>query len=276
MPDEFFAKTVTVIIPNWNGFKFVGGCLKSLYESSQKNFEVIMVDNGSSDGSVEFVEENYPDAKVVKLQKNIGFAGACNIGIKKSSGRYIFLLNNDVELQPDYLKELVDFLEANQAYSMVTGKMMKYDNRSYFDAAGDCLSVGGAPTNRGHDCEDYGQYDNPEDVFGVCAGASVYRRSLFDEIGLFDEDFFAYMEDVDLDLRSLLAGYKARYIPGTACYHHGGATIGAMSHRHIFLTNRNKIFLIIKNFKLSWIIKNFGAILKHQLENCSKIFDDPT
>lgn len=266
MSNEFFAKMVTVIIPNWNGFRFVGLCLESLHKSLYKNYEIIVVDNGSSDGSVGFIEENYPDVKLVKLKKNIGFAGACNRGIKKSSGDYIFLLNNDVEVEPDYIKELVAFLEGNQGYGMVTGKMLKYHNRSCFDAVGDCLSIGGAPTNRGHNCEDQGQFDDPVDVFGVCAGASLYRRSLFDEIGLFDEDFFAYIEDVDLDLRSLLAGHKARYIPHTRCYHHGGATIGALSPRHVFLTNRNKIFVIIKNFKLTWIIKHFSEIFRHQLE----------
>jgi len=266
MPDENFVKMVTVIVPNWNGFKFIGPCLKSLYKSLYKNYEVVVVDNGSSDGSVEFIEENYPDAKLVKLKKNIGFAGACNRGIKESSGDYIFLVNNDVEVEPDYIKELAAFLEENQGYSMATGKMLKYYKRSYFDAAGDCLSVSGAPTNRGHDSEDQGQFDKPEDVFGVCAGASLYRRSLFDEIGYFDEDFFAYIEDVDLDIRSLLAGHKAKYLSRVRCYHHGGATIGALSPRHVFFTNRNKIFLIIKNFKLNWIITHFTEIFQHQLE----------
>ena len=257
---------ISIIIPNWNGMKYIGACLNSVYESDFMDIEVIVVDNGSSDDSVDIIENNYPDVKLIRFKRNKGFAVACNEGIRNSSGEFVFLLNNDVELEPDCLTVLRDVLLANPDCSMAGGKILRYDRRDYIDAAGDALTVGGAPYNRGHDTKDTGQFDKEEYVFGVCAGAAMYRRSLFDEIGMFDEDFFAYIEDVDLNLRALLTGHKARYTPYARCYHHGNASLGSLSSRHVYLTNRNKLFLMIKNFPLNWFLRYAFHIASHQVK----------
>ncbi len=263
---RFIKNRVSVIIPNWNGIMYLEACLKSMQRNIFTDYELIVVDNGSKDGSVKLVETSFPDVKMISFKKNKGFAAACNAGIKAASGEYIALINNDVEIESDYFAVLIETLRQDPQCGMASGKMLNAKHREMIDAAGDAFSAGGAPTNRGHNQLDNGQFDQQKYVFGACAGAAVYRRSLFDEIGFFDEDYFAYMEDVDLDFRSLLAGYKALYVPSAKCYHHGSATLGALSPRHVFLTNRNKLFTIVKNYKRDWLIVHFMDIISHQID----------
>jgi len=262
---------VSVIIPNYNGKKFLKPCLHSLFASDYSNMEVIVVDNGSSDGSADFLRTDYPCVNIIQFDKNTGFACACNAGIKSAGGKYIFLLNNDVEVIQDCISVLVDILLKYPQYSMATGKILRYGDKTLIDAAGDGLTVGAEPYNRGHNQPDDGRFDSIEEVMGVCAGAALYRKSVFDQIGLFDEDFFAYMEDVDFNLRALISGFRSIYVPSAVCFHHGNATFGTLSPKHVFLTNRNKIYFVIKNFRLKWIVQHFAQIWEHQLE-MAKLF----
>ena len=262
---------ISIIIPNYNGEKYLKKCLDSVYKSDMDCFETIFVDNGSSDKSVELIENDYPDVKIIKFSKNTGFAAACNEGIKQSKGGFIFLLNNDVELKPDCISTLYNFLMKNEHVHSVSPKMLMADKKGFIDAAGDGLTVGGAAYNHGHNVRDEGQYDEEIVIFGVCAGAAMYRKDLFDDIGLFDEDYFAYMEDVDFSLRANLSGYKAMYVPQAVCYHKGNATFGYYSPKHVFYTNRNTLFFILKYYRLDWIINHFKEITTHQIK-MAKLF----
>ncbi|MBT6718787.1 MAG: glycosyltransferase family 2 protein, partial [Nitrospina sp.] len=255
---------VSVIVPNWNGMRFVGMCLDSLAKLHFKNFEVIVVDNGSMDGSREMIEEKYPWVRLLKNPHNMGFAIACNQGIKASNAEYLVLLNNDIEVTPDWLTELYEGMERHPECGMGTTKMMFLDNRDVFYNTGDLFHSWSSGGGRGQGEKDNGQYDEEDYVFGACAGAGIYRKELFDQIGLFDEDFFIFAEDVDLNMRSQLKGYKAVYLPKSKVYHIGTATVGLYSDRYVYLCKRNDIWVFIKNYSLKMYFKYLYSIWKHQ------------
>lgn len=255
---------VSVIVPNWNGMRFIGMCLDSLALLDFQGFEVIVIDNGSIDGSRELIEEKYPWVRLVKLPQNMGFAIACNEGIKASLAPYIVLLNNDIEVTREWLKELYEGMERHPECGMGTTKMMFMDNRDVFYNTGDLFHAWSAGGGRGQGEKDVGQYNQEEYVFGACAGAGIYRRELFEQIGLFDEDFFIFAEDVDLNMRSQLQGYKAVYLPKSKVYHIGTATVGLYSDRYVYLCKRNDIWVFIKNYSLKMYFKYLYSIWKHQ------------
>jgi GT2 family glycosyltransferase len=257
----------SVMVPNWNGMRFIGMCLDSLKRSHFEDFEVIVVDNGSVDGSCERIEEQYPWVRLIKNSSNRGFATACNQGIKAAKGSYICLLNNDIEVEPDWLSELVDGMERHPECGMGTTKMMFLDDREVFYNTGDLFHAWSAGGGRGQGEKDVGQYDREDYVFGACAGAGIYRRELFDAVGIFDEDFFIFAEDVDFNMRSQLQGFKTVYLPKAKVYHIGTATVGLYSDRYAYLCKRNDIFVLIKNMSLGMVFKNFFTILKHQLDD---------
>ncbi|MZH05366.1 MAG: glycosyltransferase [Nitrospinae bacterium] len=255
---------VSVIVPNWNGMRFVGMCLDSLAKLHFKNFEVIVVDNGSIDGSRELIEEKYPWVRLIRLPYNKGFAIACNEGIKASNAEYVVLLNNDIEVTPDWLTELYEGMERHPECGMGTTKMMFLDNRDVFYNTGDLFHSWSAGGGRGQGEKDQGQYDQEEYVFGACAGAGIYRKELFQQIGLFDEDFFIFAEDVDLNMRSQLQGFQAVYLPKSKVYHIGTATVGLYSDRYVYLCKRNDILVLLKNYSLKMYFKYLYSIWKHQ------------
>jgi len=255
----------SVIVPNWNGIRFVGMCLDSLAQSQFDDCEVIVVDNGSTDGSREMILEKYPWVRLIALPENLGFARACNEGIKASRAEYIVLLNNDIEVTPDWLRELYDGMERHPECGMGTSKMMFLHDREAFYNTGDLFHVWSAGGGRGQGEKDVGQYEREEYVFGACAGAGIYRRGLFQTIGLFDEDFFIFAEDVDLNLRSQCRGYKAVYLPKAKVYHIGTATVGLYSDRYVFLCKRNDILVLVKNYSLAMYFRYLFSILRHQL-----------
>ncbi|HCK69090.1 MAG TPA: hypothetical protein DHW17_07395, partial [Nitrospina sp.] len=255
---------VSVVVPNWNGMRFVGMCLDSLAKLDFEDYEVIVVDNGSADGSREMIEEQYPDVKLLKLPDNMGFAIACNEGIKASNAEYIVLLNNDIEVTPDWLRELYEGMERHPECGMGTTKMMFLDQRDVFYNTGDLFHSWSAGGGRGQGEKDLGQYETEEYVFGACAGAGIYRREFFNQVGLFDEDFFIFAEDVDLNMRGQLQGLKAVYLPKAKVFHIGTATVGLYSDRYVYLCKRNDIWVFIKNYSLKMYFKYLSSIWKHQ------------
>jgi GT2 family glycosyltransferase len=255
---------VSVVIPNWNGERFLRGCLQSLREQTFKSFEVILVDNASTDGSLALVEKEFPEVRVVKLVRNLGLTGGANAGIKAAQGEVIALLNNDAEAHPNWLESLWDALQRHPEAGMAASKILLYDRRSIINSAGDFYRLDGVPGNRGVWEEDRGQYDREEYVFGACGGAAAYRKAMLEEIGLFDEDMFMYCEDVDLAWRAQIAGYRCVYTPKAIAYHRLSATGGGKLAS--FYNGRNFIYVLAKDYPSSLFRKYWPIILKAQLK----------
>ena len=247
MPDR-----VTVVIPNWNGEQFLQTCLGSLHKQSFKDSETVLVDNDSTDGSVAFVGRNFPEVRVVPLDENRGFSAAANAGIKASSSEFVALLNNDTEASPGWLEALVRAADAHPEAGFFASKLVDFHNRRFLDGAGDALRLSGLPYRLGHGERDRGQFDSPSFVFGACAAAALYRQSMLEEIGLFDEDFVSYCEDGDLSFRAQLAGYRCLYVPDAVVYHMGSASTGGKrSATATRLGTRNSLGLLVKNLPSS-------------------------
>jgi hypothetical protein len=246
---------VTVVIPNWNGKRFLNLCLTSLGEQSFEDFETVLVDNGSTDDSVGFTRQNFPRVRVIPLGDNLGFSAAVNAGIEASRAEYVALLNNDTEADPGWLAALVRAADSRPEAGLFASKLVDFHDRRLLDGAGDALRHSGLPYRVGHRELDRGQYDEPTFVFGACAAAAMYRRTLFEEIGSFDEDFFAYCEDGDVSFRAQLAGHACLYVPGAVVYHVGSASTGGKrSPTATRLGTQNGISLLVKNLPttLAW------------------------
>jgi GT2 family glycosyltransferase len=255
----------TVVIPNWNGRELLPICLDSLRRQSMPA-EVIVVDDGSADGSAGLVRERYPEVRLIELGENRGFAAAVNAGIQASRTGYVALLNNDAEAAPGWLEGLVAAFDACPDAGFAASKMLDYADRTRIDGAGDAFTWEGNAYRVGHGERDCGQYDAPAWVFGACAGAAIYRRQMLDVIGLFDEAFFAYYEDADLSFRAQLAGYRCRYVPEAVVYHVGSATTGRASDRTLYLQTRNRIALVLKNYPARFLVEKLPQVLRFQLE----------
>lgn len=240
--------SVSIVIPNWNGRDSLGRCLDSLQKQSQ-NAQIIMIDNGSTDGSAEYVERKYPEVISIRLDKNTGFAGGVNVGIRKATklgAKYITLLNNDASADKDWLRHLVSFLDNNPKVGIATSKIYD-DKKNHLDSTGESYTIWGLPYPRGRQEVDTGQYDKNIWIFGASGGASIYRVKMLDQIGLFDEDFFAYYEDVDLSFRAQLAGWKVAYVPSAVVYHQIGATSTKIKGFATYHTLKNLPLLLWKN-----------------------------
>ena len=252
---------ITIIIPNLNGKRFLGICLDSIMEQTLQDFFVIVVDNGSVDGSTEFVKNHYPNIQLIEFKENRGFSAAVNEGIKKTDSKYICLLNNDVELDPHFLKEMVTVLEQKNEADYCAAKMLNYYHRDILDGAGEGVFRAGAGYRLGTLEYDAGIYDNQREVFGACAGAAVYRRSFFEKVGYFDEDFFAYLEDVDINFRANLFGLRCLYVPTAKVFHIGSGTTGSTFNSFIVrLTTKNILNVVVKNYPASIFFKNLHVI----------------
>ena len=253
----------TVVIPNWNGERFLDLCLGSLLDQTFGDFETIVVDNGSTDGSIDVVREHFPDVGVVELGENRGFAAAVNAGIEASDTEFVVLLNNDTEQDRRWLEALVRAADAHSDAGLFASKLVDFHDRGVLDGAGDAMRLSGLPYRLGHGERDRGQFDEPGYVFGACAAAALYRKSLFEEVGLFDEDFVSYCEDGDLSFRAQLAGHRCFYVPGAVVYHMGSASTGGKrSLTATRLGSRNSFSLLVKNLPLSavpYILPFFAA-----------------
>lgn len=237
---------ISVVVVNYNGKKFLDNCLSSLVNQTYQDFEVIVVDNGSSDDSPAYIRERYPSVILVETGSNLGFAGGTNAGIRRAKGEFILTLNNDTIADPHLLEEIVRPMRSESRVGVCGAKMVFPDGR--INSTAICISRSGAAWDRGRGEPDHGQYDVIEEVFGSCAGAALYRRSMLDEIGLFDEDFFLFMEDVDLAFRARLSGWKCMYVPTARVVHIHGGTAGFRSHISIYYGNRNLVWYVVKNF----------------------------
>jgi len=236
---------VSVIIPNWNGKHFMDDCLQSLRQQTYTNVEVIVADNASTDGSQDYIKTNYAEVILVEIGYNSGFTGACNAGMKASTGDIVILLNNDTEVEPNWVEAIVDAFDRHEDVGMVASKMLLFDKRDHIHTVGDGFTTDGRPFNRGVWQKDDGQYDKETYVFSACGGSSAYRRELLDEIGLLDDDFFFLMEDVDYAWRAQLAGWRTLYTPHAIVYHHLSATGGGVTAS--FYDGRNSIYLLVKD-----------------------------
>jgi len=235
---------VTAIVPSWNGREMLDLILPTLVGS-----KVLVVDNGSTDGSVEHVRERYPWVELLALPANVGFAPAVNAGIAAAGDvEYVALLNNDMTVEPGCLDALVAALDAHPEAGSATAKMLMLREPGVVDGAGDTLTWFGGPWRRGHGTPDDGRWDEPGEVLSACGGAALYRRTVLDAIGPFDDTFFAYLEDVDWGVRAQLQGWRCRYVPSAVVHHLGGATSKRMGQLEAYLVHRNLIALVLKTF----------------------------
>lgn len=239
---------VSVVIPNWNGKKDLPACLDSLLAQSF-TARIIVVENGSKDGSLEFLQSHYPQVELIVHRRNRGFAGGVNAGIRKAiadGDDFVALFNNDAVADEDWLKHLVDDLTKHDDVGIVTCKLMTSDKK-HLDSTGDLYTRWGLPYPRGRGEPVSDTYDDQVEVFSASGGASLYRVSMFKKIGLFDEDFFAYYEDVDLSFRAQLAGWGVRYVPKAIAYHQIGATSSKVKGFTTYQTMKNLPWILVKN-----------------------------
>ncbi len=248
------AKT-TVVIPNYNGRNYLDECLSSLYKGTLVP-EIIVVDNGSADGSVRLVEEKYPKAKLITFTENTGFCKAVNAGIKAASTEYVLLLNNDTVSDAHMTSYMEKAIEGDEKIFSAGAKMLNLREPDKLDGAGDFYCALGWAYARGKD-KAADTYQNSCRIFSACGGAAIYRRKVFEEIGYFDENHFAYLEDVDIGYRANIYGYHNRYVPEAVVYHAGSAVSGSRHNDFkVKLSARNSIYLICKNMPFIQILLN--------------------
>ena len=242
---------LSVIIPNWNGKHFLEECIDSLKEQTFSDFEAILVDNGSTDGSVEFAEKRYGDfIRIIRNKKNIGFTGGNNVGIQAARGEYIVLLNNDTWAEPTWLEELVKATHLDLPIGMWASKVCSYYKRNQIEAVGELIYWDGLSRSRGQYEQDRGQYEEMEEIFFPPGCGGMYRRAVFEEIGLFDEEFFAYADDAEIGIRARLAGWRCVLVPRAILYHKNSGSTGQYSPFKAFYVERNRFWITLKYFPL--------------------------
>ena len=245
---------VSVIIVNWNGMKYLETCLTTLYNQTFRDFEVLLIDNASTDNSVTFVRERFREVKVYQNKKNLGITIGNNIGINKSLGKYIFILNNDTELEPHCLESLVEIAELYPDVGMIATKIKFTFDKSRIHSIGHLAYLDGINRCKGYLEQDVGQFDERKEVLSASCVAALYRKDVLQEIGLFDEDFFIYGEDFDLGMRVRLAGWRCLYVPEAVVYHVYSGTMGKYSPQKAFYVERNRIWVALKYFPLSMLL----------------------
>lgn len=252
-------KQITIIIPNYNGLQFMEPCLEALKRQDCQDFDVLVVDNGSSDGSAEWLKAQ--EIPSLLLPRNTGFSGAVNAGIRESSTPYVILLNNDTKAEPSYVGQLLKAIGSSPRIFSVSPKMVQMQDPAVIDDAGDMYSVMGWAYQRGVG-QEAARYDKPCHVFSACAGAAIYRRDIFEEIGYFDEQHFAYLEDIDVGYRAKIAGYYNRYCPEAVVAHVGSGTSGSRYNSFkVRLAARNNVYLNYKNMPFLQLMFNSLPIL---------------
>jgi GT2 family glycosyltransferase len=249
---------ISIIVPNYNGLKFLEKCFLSIStQSYHEELDIIIVDNGSVDGSVEYIEQQHPEYHLIQNKENLGFAAAVNQGIKISDADYIFLLNNDVVLDDNCISNLLKCMKKDENIFAVASKMIQYHDRNKIDDAGDEYTLVGWTNKVGYG-KSVDLLNNEREIFSACAGAGLYRKCVFNLIGYFDENFFAYMEDVDIGYRARIFGYKSVYCPQAIVYHIGSGSSGNKYNKFkIKLAARNNVYVPYKNMPWPQLLLNF-------------------
>jgi GT2 family glycosyltransferase len=271
---------ISVIVANWNGKHLLKDCLNALRRQTFQNFETIVVDNGSSDRSADYVREAFPEMKLVALTENRGFAGGNTAGYEIANGRLIVLLNNDTEAHPEWLSEIQKASDQFSDAGSFASKMMYFDNRRKIENCGFTLGTAGETIDLGRDELDGPDWMQPRDVFGACGGAVAYRRSMLEDIGFLDPDFFMVYEDVDLSFRAQLRGYRCVYIPTAIVYHRYRTTLGKRPAQQVFYSQRNIEFVYFKNMPMGLILRSalgrllyeIGAAVYFSRKGCGLVF----
>ena len=247
---------VSVVIPNFNGIAFLDSVLASLEGQTLSNLEVILVDNGSTDGSCSFVTANYPWVHLIELSENFGFCGAVNAGIRAAKAPYVLLLNNDTEVKEDFVEEMLAAIRRHKNAFSCGARMVQYHDRDRLDDVGNYYCALGWSFARGRG-KDIHAYETEDKIFSACAGAAIYRKKILEKIGYFDEEHFAYLEDTDIGYRARIYGYENWYAPKAIVYHVGSGTSGSRYNQFkTRYSSRNNIYLIYKNMPLLQIILN--------------------
>src|SRR5580700_943956 len=250
---------ITVVVVNWNRRKLLAACLDSLARQTWRDFEVVVVDNGSNDGSVALVKDlstGYPvPLRLIENSNNRGFCAANNQGFAASRSELVALLNNDAEAEPGWLAALERVIRSSDQVGMAASKILVWEDPSRIDKAGHLMYPDGQNRGRGTGQLDRGQFDQVEETLWPDGCAAMYRRAMLDEVGGFDEEFFAYADDAELGLRGRIAGWTCLYAPGAVVRHHRGATLGLGSARRLTLIERNRVLLAVKLFpwNLLWL-----------------------
>jgi GT2 family glycosyltransferase len=244
---------ISVVILNWNGLRFLEACLTSLTAQTYIPVEALVIDNGSTDGSVEWIRVHFPGVRLIENGKNLGFGGGNNVGIRASRGRYVMILNNDTRLDPRCIEALKESIERDEKYGACASKILLQEGGDRIDAAGIAICPDGLSIGRGR-MEPGDHYDRETEVFFASGCACLYRREMLEDIGLFDEDFFAYAEDTDMGWRARLAGWRCTYTPRAVVYHLHSASSGTYSRLKAYLVERNRIWVAIKNFPFPLLI----------------------
>lgn len=254
-----------IVVLNYDGVGLLAQALPSIKTQIGPADTLTVFDNGSRDGSVDYVRATWPDVRVLAVSANVGVTAALNRAAASATAPYVALLNNDLELAPGWLDALVSALESHPEAASATGKLLNFFQRDILDGAGDTMSWAGRCLRRGRGERDTGQYDSVETVFSASGAAAVYRRSAFAIVGPFDEDFYAYLEDVDWGFRAQLAGFTCVYTPSAVAYHIGGATTERNADEFLAHSLRNLIAVILKNYPASRLARHAHRLLVCQL-----------
>jgi hypothetical protein len=268
---------VSVVIVNWNGKHYLKPCLDSVLHQSHEPYDVYVVDNASTDGSTEFVRQNYAaeiksgKLKLVQSEKNRGIAEGNNVGIrlalKNPNAKYVATLNADTIVKEDWLEQLLKAAEKDGEIGMCQGKILLIDKKK-IDSTGWLFYRSATWWDRGEGETDSGQYDSKREIFGVCSAAALFKREMLEDVAIdgeyFDSDFFGYVDDTDLSVRGRLRGWSSVYEPNAVVYHHRGGTTGASSKFVIYQTGRNDLLMIFRTVPTKFIIKNLPLILLSQ------------
>ncbi len=254
---------VSIVIPNYNGISVLEACLRSVFQQTGVSFEVMVVDNGSSDDSREFIQEHFPQCILICLDRNYGFCRAVNEGIRQAESPYIILLNNDTKVHPDFARCLLDAIRKDNRRFSCAARMLQFQDqdREILDNAGDyyCALGWGIARGKGKPAE---KYAREQEIFSSCAGAAIYRKDLLEKLGGFDEAHFAYLEDIDLSYRAKIHGYCHWYVPDAKVWHMGSATSGSRhNHFKVIHSAQNNIYLIYKNMPLLQLFLNAPLLI---------------